>query len=126
MMYGWLSSNNRKRHQRAMNQIVRMINQNVQNDDLWQGRFYVRQIDARWCPYEDKSGAELFVILQFTDKKTGIAKTYGGSVNHWRYFNGSQLWWAMNNFIVQDVDVWSENPKPNTVEWFNNINWERV
>ncbi len=123
MKYGWLSSKNRKRHQRAINQMIRMINENVKNDELWQGRFYVRQIDARWHTYEDKSGAELFVVLQFIDKKTGISKTYCDTVNHWRYFNGSHLWWAMNNFIINDVQVWEEDPKPNTLEWFENINW---
>jgi hypothetical protein len=45
------------------------------------------------------------------------------TVNHWRMWNGSHLWWEMNNFIVEKVKVWDENPAPNTDEWFANINW---
>ena len=58
MRYGWLTSKDRKRHHRAMNDIMRQINRNVENDPLWKGRFYVRQIASQWSEYEDKSGAE--------------------------------------------------------------------
>ena len=108
MRYGWLTSKNRKRHQRAMNDIMRQMNRNVENDPLWKGRFYVRQIASQWSEYEDKSGAELWVVLRFYDKKTGITKEVAETVNHWRYFNGSHMWWAMNNFIIEDVKVWDE------------------
>ena len=37
MRYGWLISKDRKRHQRAMNDIIRQINRNVENDPLWKG-----------------------------------------------------------------------------------------
>ena len=100
MLWGWLSSKNRKRHQRAMNSLVRIMNKNIENDSLWQGRFYVRQVASRWREYEDKSGGELFVVLRLYDKQTGITKDVAGSVNYWRYFNGSHLWWVVNNFIV--------------------------
>ena len=108
MRYSWLTSKDRKRHQRAMNDIMRQINRNVENDPLWKGRFYVRQIASQWSEYEDKSGAELWVVLRFYDKKTCITKEVAETVNHWRYFNGSHMWWAMNNFIVEDVKVWDE------------------
>ena len=111
--YGWLTSKDRKRHQRAMNDIMRQINRNVENDPLWKGRFYVRQIASQWSEYEDKSGAELWVVLRFYDKKTGITKEVAETVNHWRYFNGSHMWWAMNNFIVEDVRVWDEEDMRN-------------
>ena len=108
MTYGWLTSKNRKRHQRAMNTMMRQLNRNIEQDELWQGRFYVRQVASQWHPYEDKSGGELWIVLRFIDKKTGIAKDVANTVNHWRYFNGSYLWWAMNDFIVKDVNVWHE------------------
>lgn len=99
----WLSSKNRKRHQREMNKIMRELNKNIEKDDLWKGRFYVRQVASQWYEYEDKSGAELWVVLQFYDKETGISKEIADTVNHWRYFDGNHLWWEMNNFIVKDI-----------------------
>lgn len=120
MRYGWLTSKSRKRHQRAMNDLVRDMNANVYNDPLWKGRFYVRQVAAQWYEYEDKSGAELWVVLRFTDRKTGITHTIAETVNHWRYFGGSHLWWEMNNFIVDKVQVWDENPTyENTIDYRN-------
>ena len=98
---------------------MRQLNEDIQNDDLWRGRFYVRQVAAQW--YEDKNGAELWVVLRFYDKKTGITKEVADTVNHWRYFGGSHLWWAMNDFIVKTVKVWDENPRPGSKEWHKNI-----
>ena len=75
--YGWITSLNKKKHQRAMNALVRDMNKNIATDDLWRGRFYVRQIYApQWYIYNDRSGAELFVHLKFYDKKTGRTCTY--------------------------------------------------
>ena len=99
----WLTSKNRKRHQREMNKIMRELNKNIEKDNLWKGRFYVRQITSQWREYEDKSGAELYVVLQFYDKETGISKKVAGAVNAWRFFDGISLWWEMNDFIVKDV-----------------------
>ena len=103
-MKSWLSSKNRKRHQREMNKTMRRLNQIIERDDLWKGRFYVRQVASQWYEYEDKSGAELYVVLQFRDKETGCVREVGDSVNHWRFANGSHLWWEMNDFIVRDVE----------------------
>ena len=106
---GWLSSSNRKKHQRRMNKYVRLINKNIYDDDLWRGRFEVRQVDSPWfyrC--EDGSGASLeHIHLVITDKLTG-AKVHGwGSVNHWCHFGGSHLWQFVNNAIVDSFDVWN-------------------
>ena len=123
MRYGWLASKNRKRHQRVMNDLIRKINQNIKNDDLWRGRFYIRQIAAQWYEYEDKSGAELLVILRFIDKKTGFYWATAETVNHWRWGNGGRLALAMNDFIVKRTKVWESDPMPGSPEWFDNINW---
>jgi hypothetical protein len=123
MSNDWLSSKNRKRHQRAMNKMMRLINENVKRDNLWQGRFCVRQVAAQWYEYEDKSGAELWVVLRFIDKKTGVTYETAETVNHWRRWGGSHLWWEMNNFIVQKTGVWEEDPKPGSEEWYKNISW---
>ena len=108
----WLSSKNRKVHQRAMNKLMRQMNTNIKNDELWKGRFYVRQIASQWHEYDDHSGAELWVVLRFTDRKTGKTHEVADTVNHWRFVNGSHLFWAMNDFIVEKCDVWSEDPRP--------------
>ena len=121
--YGWLTSKNRKRHQREMNKLMKSMNRNIENDDLWRGRFCVRQVAAQWHEYEDKSGAELRVILRFIDKKTGFYWETTETVNHWRWVNGNKLWWTMNEFIVERVNVWSEDPKPGSEEWKKNICW---
>lgn len=111
-MSSWLTSNNRKVHQRAINQAVRQLNKNIQNDPLWRGRFKVSQEAAQWYSYEDGSGYELYVVLRFTDTKTGKIQELGESVNHWLFTNGFHLWKAMNDFIVDFCNVWSENPRP--------------
>lgn len=106
----WLTSKNRKVHQRAMNKLVRQMNNGIHNDNLWLGRFYAKQIDSSWHLYEDGSGAELYVRLKFIDRKTGITyDTSWETVNHWRF--GAYLYWEMNNFIVEKCDVWrKEDP----------------
>lgn len=120
--YGWLTSKNRKRHQRAMNQLMRAMNENIENDDLWKGRFYVRQVAAQWYGYEDESG-ELWVVLRFIDKKTGFYWETAETVNHWRWINGNRLWWAMNEFITERTNVWQTDPRPGSKEWFETMDW---
>lgn len=122
-LYDWLTSQDRKRHQREMNKLVRKLNKNIENDSLWQGRFYIRQVDSYWYQYEDKSGYELIVTLRFIDKKTGFYWDTREAVNHLRFYNGSRLWWTMNKFITEKTGVWKEDPRPGADEWFNSINW---
>ena len=123
--YDWLTTLNRKKQQRAMNKLVREVNKVIEQDNLWCGRFYIRQFDARFMIFPDKSGADLFVGLAFIDKKTKVTyKTYE-TVNHWRFYNGANLYWAMNEFIVNRAGVWQENPRPGSKEWYENITWER-
>lgn len=113
-MNSWMTSFNRKKHQRRMNQYVRAINKNIENDDLWRGRFYVRQVDSPYFyVYEDKSGASLeHIHLVITDRKTGKTVDGWDSMNGWCHFNGSRLWRFVNDAIVEIFDVWHENPDP--------------
>lgn len=104
-MTTWLTSKNRKRHQRAFNKIMRQINESIENDNLWQGRFYVRQTAAQWYIYPDNSGAELIVRFCFYDKVTGITRAYVGTVNDLRMLNGFRLWYLINDFIIEEVKV---------------------
>ena len=104
----WLTSFNRKKHQRRMNRFVRAINKNIANDDLWRGRFVVKQVGTpHFYIYEDKSGAELQnVHLVITDLKTGTQVHGWNSGNGWCHFGGSDLWRFVNDAIVEKFDVW--------------------
>lgn len=117
----WLTSKNRKVHQRAMNKLVRVMNKNIEKDDLWNGRFVVKQEAAQWYLYEDGSGAELFVVLRFIDRCTGRHYEVAEIVNHWRgpRAHGGRLWEKMNWFIVEHCEVWDEEfaRKRNLDEW---------
>ena len=116
----WLYSNKRKVHQRAMNRLIRQMNQSIANDDLWLGRFYVKQVDAQWRQYDDKSGSELYVRLRFIDKKTGISyDTPFNTVNHWRF--GARIYWKMNWFIVEYCDVWRNDDPYNNIADYRSV-----
>ena len=106
----WLTSKNKKRHQRAINKLIRDANKAIEKDDLWFGRFYVSQVySPQWHIYEDGSGAEYFVHLKFIDKCTGREYICADIVNHWCSGNGWRLWEKMNWFIVEHCDVWNES-----------------
>ena len=102
----------RKVHQRAINKLVRAINRNLENDELWCGRFMVRQTESpQWYRYEDGSGAELLVRLTFIDRCTGRYYVRWESVNHWRGLRatGYEIWHLMNWLITEHWDVWQED-----------------
>jgi hypothetical protein len=106
-MNGWLSSTNRKRHQRAINQVVRKVNKLIEEDEKWQGRFYIHQTGAKWMVDEDGVGY-FRVRLEFCDRKTNITHVIWSNVNHLRWINNSALLWEMNDFIVNKVKYWEE------------------
>ena len=109
----WLTSKSRKTHQRALNRLVREFNKALEKDDLWNGRFVVRQYEdsPQWYQYEDGSGAELWVKLKFIDRATGRYYVGAHSVNEWRgiWANGYRLWEIMNWLITVHWDVWKED-----------------
>ena len=110
-MYHWLTSMNKKKHQRAINKLVRAFNKQLELDDLWLGRFAVRQYESspQWCRYEDGSGAELYVKLKFIDRATGRYYVGNHTVNEWRNFNGAHIWRIMNWLIIEHWNVWQED-----------------
>ena len=108
----WLTSMDRKVHQRAINKVVRTMNRNLEQDELWRGRFMVRQDESpQWRRYEDGSGAELWVRLRFIDRATGRYYVKWETVNHWRGLraNGYAIWFTMNWLITEHWDVWKES-----------------
>ena len=60
----------RKRYQRKLKQKLRIINKNIEQDDLWLGRFILFQKEAEMERFPDGSGAILYVVLRAYDKKT--------------------------------------------------------
>lgn len=110
----YIYSRYRKRHQRAINKVVRKINTQIENDPLWRGRFVVRQIDSSFGTFEDGSGSILHVMLRFYDKKTGITDDVISDSYATSMWGSAKLFWAMNDFIVNTCDVWNsknEHPK---------------
>lgn len=104
-----MHSQKRKKYQRAVNRLVRTLNQDIQNDWLWNGRFVISQEWHTFKPFDDHSGCFFVVGLIITDKKTGY-KEYG-------YFDNYEIEWKIwdwaNYCITQIWEVWSENPNPN-------------
>ena len=109
-MFTWLTSMDRKTHQRAINRAVRALNKRLELDDLWNGRFIVRQYEdsPQWRKYEDGSGAELWVKLKFIDRATGRYYVGNHTVNEWCSFNGSRIWRIMNWLITEHWHIWDE------------------
>ena len=101
----WLTSANRRRHQRRLNHYMRRLNRDIEKDMLWRGRFVVRSGCTSFQQYEDKSGHELYVELIFKDKRNGKEWKQYGTVNEFCHFS-SQLWYLMNKFITEIDDVW--------------------
>lgn len=96
--------------QRRVNAVVRRQNKALEEDNLWCGRFVVRQKQAVIHEYSDKSGWYGIFVMRIYDKKTGLYKEK--CFNHYDFMYGWKFWSFVNDFIVQDVKVWEENPSP--------------
>lgn len=110
-MIGWKTTTKRKKIQRHINSVLRMINQNIERDELWLGRFYCQQENITWDISDDRTWVYARVRVKFVDRKTG--KYF------YHYFNkedfmgtGYRIWCAMNDFIIEHCKVWEEDPRP--------------
>lgn len=101
-------SHNRRKHQRWLNRYCRYANRVIEEDPLWRGRFYVTQLQSDMEWFEDGSGGIIHALIQMKDRKTGTTfeKWYDGLDMTWEF------WIDFNNFIVNKVRVWEENPNP--------------
>ena len=114
----WKHSLNPKVHQRAVNKILREMNRNIENDELWMGRFFIRQWARGVVTYEDHSGMYLWLELRLYDKKTKKYLQWFCDSHDVTGFNGSRVWQKMNDFIVEDLDVWhNEDPRNEKHDW---------
>ena len=103
MKFKWI-----KRDQKKINKWVRVFNKNLREDELWRGRFYIHQK----CIYEyhtfaDGSGGILGIAFSLNDRKTGMSKEV-----YFSNYDYHHLGIEMNDFIINDVKVWNENPRP--------------
>ena len=101
---------NRKKRQRRFVHYLRQINDNVKNDDLWRGRFEMRQVDAEWITHGFRGitsdGREFFdpygtliAKVKIKDKFTGKTEEYIVNTNITDRLEGYDLWEFMNDFI---------------------------
>ena len=101
-----MKSHKRKNHKRWFNQYCRYVNKCIENDDLWLGRFCVKQNRTRMDWFDDGSGGVMMAELVMRDKKTGTVRIgwYDGLDMDW------QFWRDFNEFIIRDCKVWEEEP----------------
>lgn len=89
---------------------INKINKNIWDDDLWLGRFKIKLDKIRYQRFEDWSGYTALIEVTLIDKRTNLTKKE--YVGYSEIFLGSHLWRFMNDFIVQVVKVWQEDPRP--------------
>ncbi len=111
----------RKKAQAKINKFVHTLNKSIANDNLWRGRFVIRQTDAYWDRFEDGSGGELRVWLEIRDLKTGLYM--GFSVSN--YGTGWDIWENSNKFIAEYSEVWNniDEVKNDKTDW-SKVKWE--
>lgn len=118
MSYVFNSKNYIKKVQRKVNSLVAEYNKSLIKDELWLGRFYVRQLRRDVYKFEDGSGAVVSFLFELGDKKTGIRDlcrfdNYELHVNEGdSAATGWKLGEAINDFIIKEVQVWKEEPRP--------------
>lgn len=76
----------RKKAQRKLNRYLKQLNKAVEKDDFLQGRYFVRQLKADWIEFDDFSGGQLRVFLEFKDKKSGATEKDFFSIGTWKYY----------------------------------------
>lgn len=99
--------------QRKVNKIVRKLNKQIEDDELWKGRFYIRQVKRYMRPYYDRSGIDDAFLFEMYDKKTGMKQLSNRWYSYFVLKTFNKLTWDLNNFIVDYVKVWQEDPRPN-------------
>lgn len=100
----------KSRIKKNIKEAIDKINNNVYNDDLWLGRFEMILNKIRFQRFEDWSGYTALIEITLLDKRTSLTKKE--YVGYSEIFLGSHLWNFMNDFIVQVVKVWQEDPRP--------------
>ncbi len=102
----------RKKYQSGLRHIVKDLNKNIENDDLWNGRFVFHIIASELEKFEDGSGGLLHSIIRCYDKANGYYKDYiyvYAPYLHNCHFN---IWEIGSKFITEDTDAWKHGHNP--------------
>lgn len=99
----------KKKLQRKMNRDIKKANQTIREDDLWKGRFEIRQIKDSYHFFEDRSGGILTVKIRMIDKKS--RKWADCTLTYSHHFNLNHILEALNYFIVEYIDVWTNETR---------------
>ena len=115
-----MKNKQRKCEQRKINKYVQTLNKNILKDNLWRGRFIVRQTNAYWEAFDDGSGGVLTVVLEIRDLKTGLYQDF--IIDN--YDRGWKLFEKVNKFIVEDSGVWDniQEVKDDKTDW-TKVKW---
>ena len=101
----------RKRVQRKLNVLVRRMNDNIEKDELWKGRFFAHQIKSHWISFEDGSGGLLVAQLRYVDRQTGQTLDNWFSTCGLTWYDETKMFELMNCFIVDYCKVWENEPR---------------
>ena len=115
-----MKNKQRKREQRKINKYVKVLNKSILKDNLWRGRFIVRQIQDFWEAFDDGSGGMLTVVLEIRDLKTGLYQDF--IIDN--YDRGWKLFEKVNKFIVEESGVWDniQEVKDDKTDW-TRVKW---
>jgi hypothetical protein len=102
-----------RKEKRRMNKMIRLINKDIEKDNMWQGRFVIVPVDFQKVEFEDKSGVYLAYALEFIDKQTNEYAIYVADSS--KIFLANTLWYDMNNFITEVAQAEVKN----TGDWRN-------
>ena len=107
---GWKTSQYKKNYQRKFNWYIKKINKMMEEDNLWRGRFVVKQYWTELYKYDDNSGYNFYAAIYFVDKKTGRISNL--VVDDWYMLLHSMSYGIMgklNDFITKDCfdDTWA-------------------
>ena len=99
----------RKQYQKKLTSALKIVNRDIKKDNLWLGRFEIRQGETHFLKWDDNSGGILYCRMRVFDKATGYYKDYrfeyAGEYWDWK------LWEIVNKFITVDCAAWrSEDP----------------
>lgn len=92
------SSKSKKKLKHAMMESIRAMNENIKNDELWKGRFYITCDSICYKTYEDGVGYA-YAALTIKDKKTGAIEQIIMSDMSLTFLNGYDLWIWTNKFV---------------------------
>lgn len=90
-----------KKQQSHINKLVRMINDDLFNDEAFLGRIYLRQYSSGFYEFFDGSGGYWYGVIRIYDKETN---TYC-SVLCDSYSAERELYQSLNDFIVRDLQI---------------------